>query len=81
MKGKIGDGAIYVDRNGNEWKAILTDETMNGNASLTYAKDEDGEFTTDSLHMGFNIPTEEDARGSGPYYKHRPDADWPDDVI
>lgn len=81
MKGNPGDSAWFTDRNGNEWKAILTDETMNGNASLVYAKSNEGEFTKGSMHMAFNIPTEEDAIGNGPYYEHAPDADWPNDIL
>jgi hypothetical protein len=81
MKGKPGDGAIFVDQEGNEWKAVLTDETMSGNASLVYAESEEDEFTQDSIHMAFNIPTEEEAIGNGPYYKHRPNAKWPNDLL
>lgn len=81
MKGNTGDGALFTDRNGDEWRAILTDETMSGNASLVYAKDEDGDFTQGSMHMAFNVPSEEDAIGDGPYYEHRPDAEWPNQLL
>lgn len=81
MKGNPGDGAIFTDRNGDEWRAVLTDESMSGNAALVYAKSDEDEFTQESMHMAFNIPTEEDAVGTGPYYEHRPDADWPNDLL
>ena len=81
MKGNPGEGAWFTDRNGDEWRAVLTDETMSGNASLVYAKSDEGEFTKGSMHMAFNIPTEEDAIGTGPYYDHAPDADWPNDIL
>lgn len=69
-----------MDRNDNEWKAIINDESTNGNASLVYAKSEDDEFTVNSLHMAINIPNEEDAVNA-PYYKHRPNAKWPQQVL
>lgn len=80
MQGKPGDGAMFTDRNGDEWKAIITGELMIGNASLTYSKSEDGEFVQGSIHMAINIPNESNAM-SEPYYEHRPDADWPEEVL
>jgi len=80
MHGNPGDGAIFTDRNGDEWKAIITDESMSGNASLCYSKSDEGEFVQGSIHMALNIPNESNAV-SEPYYEHRPDADWPNEVL
>jgi hypothetical protein len=80
MQGNPGDGAIFTDRCGDEWNAIITDESMSGNATLAYTESEDGEFAQGSIHMAFNIPNENDTMRE-PYYEHRPDADWPNEVL
>lgn len=80
MQGNPGEGAIFTDRDGNTFKAILTEETMNGNASLIYTESESDGFAVGSINMAINVPNETTSVNE-PYYEHRPNAEWPDQVI
>lgn len=82
MIGEPGESAVFVDREGKERKAVITEETLGGNATLVYTDNEDGEFHKESLRLAINIPNEADVNDlSGAYYKHKPDETWADKLI
>jgi len=86
MIGEPNDPAIYVDRKGQEWRALLTEKTMDGNANLVYFKENgkprnDVELSQDSIRMAYNIPNKKDAIGDVSYYEHRPEADWVNKIL
>ena len=79
MRGNAGDGAIYIDKHGEEHRAIIQSETMNGNANLVYWEDE--EPTKESLKMAMNIPHKSDTPNDKSVYRHKPSADWIEELI
>lgn len=79
MRGTAGDGAIYIDKHGDEHRAILQSETMNGNANLVYWEGE--EPTHESLRMAMNIPHKSNTPNNTSVYKHKPSAEWVDELL
>lgn len=79
MKGELGDGALYYDRDGEEHQAVITGESMFGNADLTYSVDDSWEAK--SMHMAINVPEKDGAIGEQSVYEHKPEADWPQELL
>lgn len=68
-----------MDRNGEKYKAIIQSETMLENANLVFTKD--GKFETDNLRYAMNIPHKSNTHNDRNYYRHKPSADWVDEIL
>lgn len=79
MKGNAGEGAIFIDRDGNECKAIIQSESMIGNANLVFW--EGDEPDEESLKYAMNIPHKSNSPNEKNVYTHKPSADWVDEFI
>lgn len=79
MKGNAGDGAIYIDREGERYKAIIQAETLIGNANLVYWEGEAPD--SESLKMAMNVPHKSNSPNERNVYKHKPSADWVDEIL
>ena len=79
MRGNAGDGAIYIDKHGEEHRAVIQAETMNGNANLVYWEGEEPD--RDSLRMAMNIPHKSNTPTEKSCYRHKPSADWVNELI
>ena len=79
MRGDAGDGAIYIDRDGEEHKAIIQSETMLENANLVFW--EGDEPDKESLKYAMNVPHKSNTPNERNVYKHKPSAEWVDELI
>jgi len=79
MRGDAGDGAYYFDKCGERYRAILQSESMIGNANLVYW--EGDEPTKKNLKMAMNIPHKSNSPNKKNVYKHKPSAEWVDDLL
>lgn len=79
MKGNAGEGAIYIDRQGHERKAILQSESMIGKANLVYW--EGDEPDKDSLKYAMNIPHKSNTPNEKNVYTYKPSAEWVDNFL
>jgi len=79
MRGQAGDCAYYYDRKGNEYRAIIQSESMNGNANLVFWEGE--EPTESGLKVAMNTPHKSNTPNERNCYKHKPSGDWVDQLI
>lgn len=79
MRGNAGEGAIFIDNDGERHKAILQSETLNGNANLVFW--EGDEPSKENLKMAMNIPHKSNTPTEKNVYKHKPSADWVDELL
>lgn len=79
MRGQAGDGAYYYDRQGNEYRAILQSESMIGHANLVYWEGESPD--KESLKVAMNIPHKSNAADGVSCYKHKPSAEWVQELL
>lgn len=79
MRGDAGDGALYVGRDGEEYRAIIQSETMLGNANLAFWEGESP--TKESLKMAMNVPHKSNTPNDRNYYKHKPSAEWVNELL
>lgn len=79
MKGSPGDAAIYINSNGERYRAVIQSETMGENASLVYW---DGENpSVSSLKMAVNIPHKSNTPTERNVYEHKPEKDWAENIL
>lgn len=74
MRGYPGDGAIYVDDDGGEHKAVLLSPADNETAVLAYS--EGNTFEADDRRIVYHVPHTGDVDRSVRCYKLRRTADW-----
>lgn len=77
MRGQAGDGALYTDVDGEEHEAVIQSESMSGNANLVYRVDEGVE----GLRFAMNVPHKSNTPNDRNYYRHKPSADWTEDIL
>lgn len=79
MKGDIGDTAIYFDTRGDSHQAVLTGESMNGNADLVYSDDDS--WDPNSIRMAINTPLKDGSYGGTNVYELKPTGDWDQHIV
>lgn len=79
MKGTAGEGAIYIDRDGDEYRAILQSESMLGHANLVYWEGE--EPTEENLKVAMNVPHKSNTPNENNVYTYKPSAEWPENFL
>lgn len=79
MRGYPGDGALYVDADGTEHKAVIISKAENNTAIVAYT--ENNTFRDTDRRLAYHVPHIGDVTRSVRCYKHRRVADWVPELI
>lgn len=79
MRGQPGDGALYVDTDGTEHKAVIVSKAESETAIIAYS--EGNTFRDADRRMAYYVPHIGDVDRDVRCFKHRRVADWVTDLI